>query len=367
MKQFVYIIIIGMLFSSCQREVNPELEGALNALVIDAWLTDVGTQQSINVTRSQSYFENSAPPKASGATVVIRDLTNPANGPFEFEETASTYTWVSPDGRPLGVIGNEYELTVALDGVTYTSTTTLNPVCEIDSIAFRLEPATAFFEDLFFAEFFATDLEGPGDTYWIKSWKNGVFLGRPQEINIAFDAGFSEGGLIDNTPFIQPIRDAINIQEEARNGDFLSPMRLPDTLLVRQSNQVFTTEEELYGRLEGDRLIFDTDLVAKDLIAAEIDGDFYRLSNDTIFVKGDSIYVEIHSISNEAHFFLTQVVTETTREGGFGALFATPLANVATNITPSDRSSRVAGFFNMASVASKGRRLNSKDELRILN
>ena len=90
------------------------------------------------------------------------------------------------------------------------------------------------------------------------------------------------------------------------------------------------------------------------------------LSIFNAYCRHVSVYVEIHSISNEAYFFMNQVFIETSREGGFGALFATPLANVSTNIVPDDPNNSTAGFFNIASVSSNGARLTSEDQVRIV-
>ncbi len=365
MKKLITILAIALTLGACQTEINPDLGETLNVLVVDAWLTNQGTVQHINITRSQPYFEEVAPTKVSGAIVEISDLTDPTNGPYVFQEEENYYTWTSPDDSPLGIVGNEYELKVLVQGVTYSSITTLNRVPEIDSLSFRLEEANAFLDETIFAELFAQDLEGPGDTYWIRTWKNGKYLGSPSEINLAYDAGFTEGGNVDGEVFIQPIRDAVNVFESAKNDDFLSPIALPDTFSIRNGNEVYALDNKIYGTIKNDSIIFNNNLVPKDLKGEPIDGDRYRIENDLLYVKGDSVYVEIHSISNEAHFFFNQVIIETTREGGFAALFATPLANVSTNIVPSDPSQRVAGFFNMAAVSSIGRRLNNENEISV--
>ncbi len=97
-------------------------------------------------------------------------------------------------------------------------------------------------------------------------------MNNPDEINIAFDAGFSEGGNIDGLLFIPPIRDTINPFDEEDN-EFLSP-----------------------------------------------------------FADGDDVEVEIYSITNEAFIFLNEMALQINRPGGFAELFATPLSNVPTNI-----------------------------------
>lgn len=364
--------LFALIILSCETQVNPELEPSLNVLVIDAWLTNDDPTQHINITRSQPYFDNTTPAKVPGAIVTITDLTEPSNPAYVFNEEADKYTWQSGDGSTLGVIGHRYRLEVQVDGALYTAETQLNDAPAIDSIRFRLEEGNAFLDDLIFAEFFATDLEGINDTYWIKAWKNGEFLGEPNEINIAYDAAFSVDVDNDGVQFIQPIRDGISPFEEARNEDILSPFILPDTLLFDGDTLRYMLDGSIYGIIEaGDILfeipdVFENNRVPDYLQSLPLNDERYTSRNDSLFVKGDSVYVEIHSISNEAYFFLNQVVIETTREAGFGALFATPLANVPTNIVPENRETPVAGFFNIATVTNAGDRLSEPSQVRIL-
>ena len=53
----------------------------------------------------------------------------------------------------------------------------------------------------FIVSFFARDPFGAGDTYWIKTYKNGSFLNKPQELNIAYDAAFDGGSASDGIVF----------------------------------------------------------------------------------------------------------------------------------------------------------------------
>ena len=364
MKKLIYILTLAIAFYSCETEVNPDLDASLGVLVIDAWLTDNDPIQHINITRSQPYFDDSFPEKIPGASVIVRDLTDPSNE-YIFDEREERYTWENTDGATLGIVGHEYELTVILDGVTYTSVTTLDPVPPVDSITFRLEEGNAFFDDLIFAELFATDLVGLDNTYWIKAWKNGRYLGKPEEINIAYDAAFSPAADNDGVQFIQPIRDLISPFEVDANDEIISPYNLPQRLFVANST-VFNNDGSVFGTIQENTLIFEDAKVADDFTSVSLDDDQYRLTNDSLFIKGDSVYVEIHSISNDAYFFLNQVVIETNREGGFGALFATPLANVSTNIVPQNPDNAVTGFFNIASVSTAANRLVEEDQVRII-
>lgn len=303
MKKLLYIASIAIFFS-CETTIFPELNEAEEILVIDAWLNNNLETQEIKITRSQPYFDSTFPAKVSGATVVVEDMNTGET--YNFVEGADSYTW-TPGATPLGVVDNIYRLTVTVDGETFEAYSDLGAVPPIDSIKFNFNEEDGFvLEDYISAEFVATDLIGEGNTYWIKTFKNGEFLSKPDEINIAFDAGFSAGGAVDGQVFIQPIQDGINPFDE-----------IPDS-----NNEFFPP-----------------------------------------YVVGDSVYVEIHSINLFAFNFLQEVAIQTNRPGGFAELFATPLANVSTNIESTDENSKtvIGGFFNVASISSRGRTLTQED------
>ena len=134
------------------------------------------------------------------------------------------------------------------------------------------------------------DFEGDGDTYWIKAYKNGVFLNKPNEMNIAFDAGLSVGSNSDGLIFIPPIRELTN--------------PVPDSIGV----------------------------------ADEV----------SPWAPGDICKVEIHSISNNAFSFMSLVRDQILN--GNNGIFGEPLANAQGNVTASDDSS-VLGIFNVANVS----------------
>lgn len=296
MKKILYIITILILASSCEDVINPELIDAEPVLVVDAWVNNKNEAQNIYLTRTQPYFENVFPEKVDNATVYIED--NEGNR-FDFTENDSAYTWQPVNGEVLGVTGRQYLLTVEIDGEVFVSATQMGRSPEIDSIKFSYEEADDFIQtDYYIGEFVARDFEGAGDTYWIQASKNGQFLSKPNEINVAYDAGFSRGGNVDGIVFIQPIQNAVNPFDEDpdNNNQFLPP-----------------------------------------------------------YLVNDELYVEIISISEPAFFFLNEVIIQTDRAGGFGALFAQPLANVSTNIFPADESSdtEVLGFFNVGAVTSR--------------
>ena len=299
MRQSIKILFLFILLSSCEDQITPELEDAPPVVIVDAFLTNQDSIQQIKVMLSAPYFENAPLDGVSGAVVEVFN----SNGTTVLfaEEEPGVYEWDPGINGPIADIGDTLTLNISIQDDLYSAISVLNRVPDIDSISFRFEEENLFLPDSYFAEFWSRDLIGAGDTYWIKSYKNGAYLNQPNEINIAFDAGFSEGGNVDGLIFIPPIRDAINPFEEDENDDFQSP-----------------------------------------------------------FEDGDSVFVEIHSISNETFFFLNEVRIQTDRPGGFAELFATPLSNVRTNINYSGSSEnvQVTGFFNVAAVSSAGKTLD---------
>ena len=290
------LLAAGLLFSACEDGISPELEKAGPILVVDAWLTNLPGAQVITITETQPYFENALPPGVSGANVSVVDDQGKV---YAFQEGQDgKYTWMPVSTEVFGQTGRTYTLTVEYNGDTFTSTSRMGRVPAIDSLTFTFEEENPFLPDSYLADFWATDLPGPNDTYRIKTWKNGVLLNKPSELNLAYDAGFSAGGNFDGVTFITPIRQGINPFEEDENKELLSP-----------------------------------------------------------YLPGDSIYVEIHSISLEAFNFLNEVAIQTDRPGGFSELFATPLSNVSTNIVNKDPAGKpVLGFFNVAAVSGLGKR-----------
>lgn len=292
-----------ILFSSCETVIDPALESAEPVLVVDAWITDKAEPQVIKLTKTQPYFENIIPTGVAGAQIKVTD--NLGKEYVFTEGSAGEYIWQPAAGEYFGESGLTYTLQIIAEGESYIATTLMGRVPEIDSITFRLQEGNQFSDDLYLAEFWAVDPPERGNTYWIKTYKNEKLLNKPEEINLAYDAGFSRGGNFTGVNFISPIRTAINPFEQDENNRFKSP-----------------------------------------------------------YVVGDSLYVELHSLSEASFDFMTQLVIQTNRPGGFAELFSTPLGNVSSNISNENpKGKKVVGYFNVASVSGFGRKFSSLDDV----
>lgn len=74
------------------------------------------------------------------------------------------------------------------------------------------------------------------------------------------------------------------------------------------------------------------------------------ITTDSLYSAGASVGVELHSITNETFEYLKQI-SEQAQNGG---LFATPIANIKSNIVNSDPKGKAAlGFFGASAVSRK--------------
>lgn len=293
------LVIVLFGNSACEDTINPKLEQASPVFVVDAWINNKPEPQVIKLTLSQPYLENDKlPPGVTGATIVVTD--NDAQQYVFQEDTneAGTYRWTPAAGQTFGAVGKSYTLSITANGEEFTATSYMGRVPAIDSITFESNEDSPFYDDGYTGQFWASEPAGKGDAYWIRAHKNGVLLNKPSEITIAYDAGFSQSDF-DGVEFILPIRQGINPNDQDENDEPIAPYQI-----------------------------------------------------------GDSVYVEIYSITHESYNFLNEVITQTDRPGGFGELFATPLANVSTNVNKVSGSTPVVGFFNVSSVSALGRRFN---------
>jgi hypothetical protein len=298
--RYLCFLSIPLLWA-CDDEVDLTTSSAGPILNIDAWINNKPETQHIYLTLTQDYFDNkNLPPVASGATVTVTDGDGHI---YEFTEDVKSvigaYSWKPAKGETLGAVGKSYTLKVVYNGETYTATSLMKRVPTVDSLTLSYQEGMGMMDDIYRAEFWATDPPGKGDTYWIRAYKDGQLLNKASEITTAYDAGTSSGSGFDGVTFITPIRVGINAND------------------------------------------FDDD-----------DRPVSPLSN------GDSMYVEIHSINLVSFNYLAEVVSQADRMGGISELFTSaPLANVSTNIINSNANgSAVVGFFNVAAVSGLGKK-----------
>jgi hypothetical protein len=296
MKKLIYIPALLLLLASFSCEDVVEIDAKIEEpqLVVDAWLNQLDTTQTVLLSLTQDYFNNAAPQGVTAATVILINETQGKALPFTHQDNGA-YTWTPQPGEQIGTTGDVYTLAVSYQNWNYEASSQLKPVPPVDSIVYEFREAELGNPEGIFAQFYAIDLPGIGDTYWIKTYKNGEFLNKPSEMNLSADGTFDQGSGTDGIVFITPIREAIN--------------RITD------------------------------------------DSDSEDNSEVPPYAVGDHIRVEIHSLTNPAFRFLSIARDQITN--GSNGIFALPVANSPTNIVGVEAEAPAAvGFFNIATVTS---------------
>ncbi|MEE9438685.1 MAG: DUF4249 domain-containing protein [Saprospiraceae bacterium] len=285
MKYLSILFLLLFIFISCEDVIDVDSGFEESQIVIDAWITNQSSTQIITLTESQDYFDNRLPTPIENALVTV------TNGSVihQFEDVGDgKYSWTPGMNQTIGDVGNTMVLNVAVGEKSYIAQTEIDPVPEIDSIKIFFEDQViGVDEEELFAELYARDLPGVGNTYWVKSYKNDTLLNRPLELNLIYDATFEAGTNLDGVTFIRPLRFAVNALDD--NG-------IPQSLNL-----------------------------------------------------GDKVRCEIYSISYEAFQFL-QIVKEQATNGDSG-IFARPIANSKGNIYNISTEERVLGIFNVAEMS----------------
>lgn len=281
----LHVILLGLVLlglSSCEDPIDINLQTGPAQLAVDGWLTDQPGPQTIKLTRTAGYFDAAQPPAALGATVIVADEDSVIHEFVDLKGTGN-YVWTPKNGEKFGKIGKRYLLGIRYDGQEYYALSQMQPVPAVDSLVFREEKLNPVSDETGYqAEFYATDLPGQSDYYWIRTYHNGKRLDGTNNIVVSYNGSFNGSADTDGLLFIQPIRWAIN----------------PD--------------------------------------------DLYQLK--------DSVRVEVLSITPDAFYFFQQLSTQINN----GGLFASPPANVPTNIVNRNASGpKAVGFFGVSAMSSK--------------
>jgi hypothetical protein len=213
----IILFLTTLLLTSCEDVIDLDTETGPVQLVVDGWITNDSGKQEIKLTLSSAYFDNSSPKPALNAEVIINDNLGNTYAFLDTQNTG-TYTWQPAGNDTLGHIGRNYTLHIKYSGEEFTSFNEIRRVPPIDSMVYTEESLPFEPEkgpkDGYMAEFYARDLVGDGDCYWIKAFRGRKrYKNTGANISIAYDAAFNAGSSADGLIFIQPVRSSITIDE----------------------------------------------------------------------------------------------------------------------------------------------------------
>lgn len=125
----ILALLFALILISCEDVISVDLDTAPPRLVIDAsidWVKGTpGNEQKILLSTTTGYYSAEFP-TVSGAEITV---TNTAGTVFAFTEMGIAGQYVCTNFEP--VIGETYQLTVRLNGQTYTASETLTATPDI--------------------------------------------------------------------------------------------------------------------------------------------------------------------------------------------------------------------------------------------
>lgn len=202
---FILFAFVALTFTACEDPIEVPSQFEESQLAVDAWLTNTNQAQTITLSETVDYFGGGQPPAVENASVSVCNETKTTCYKFVHQENGR-YVWQPGIDETFGDIGDQLTLEIELNDEIIIAATDIARTARIDSIGLDFEEETLALEEGIYAQVYAYDPAGRGDTYWIRTYKNDSLLNRPEEQVVAFDATFDAGADIDGTYFIPPLR-----------------------------------------------------------------------------------------------------------------------------------------------------------------
>jgi len=214
----IIIFILLIVITSCEKVIDYKVSDGEVQYVIDAFVTNDTGVQTIKLSYSQNILNSSNVKPILGATVkVVNRIFIPGvidtsrTFIFNDEKNDGNYIWKPnpSDIFPFGIPLTQYDLSVTIKGEEFIATSFMDSTVDItNAISDTLLEADSSFGRTVRKGYVLTmkptrDLAGRPNGYWFKTFRNGKFLNRPSQLNLAYDAAFGPG--FDGIFFIAPI------------------------------------------------------------------------------------------------------------------------------------------------------------------
>lgn len=202
MRQLVFIFLTS-IFLGCEDPVQVKLDEGSTLLVVDAFITNTKTPQTIRLSYSSAFFSNQKNAPVTSAEVMVRNVITGAVFPFTMvDQGLYTYT---DTAHPINDFDTEYQLEIRLNSVLYTSQAVLRRSAGIDSIQVELIPPSfsqpSQNTKRFSCRLWAKDSTGYyNDYYWIQTRRNDTLFNDVSDINLSIDGTNGEVPLISGPP-----------------------------------------------------------------------------------------------------------------------------------------------------------------------
>lgn len=204
--KYTSLIIALLVFVSCQKVIDVEVEDADENIVIDASYNAITEKVKVKISRSAALFSNTGFEIIQDATIELEtpdgnviELVHLGQGIYEYENLTPTYSAT-------------YKMTAIVDGQTFQADAFLPNVIPLDSLTQQFQEASLFGPE---GNIIFMNLSDPGGSNFYRAVRivNGDTLTARGE-QFIFDNSFSEGN-VQTVPFFSSryeIDDTITVQ-----------------------------------------------------------------------------------------------------------------------------------------------------------
>jgi hypothetical protein len=208
MKQLLYLLALVVVFSSCERVIDINLNAVQKKYVIEGNITNItGNTTTVLLTQTKNFDEDNDFVGVSGAAITITDDNN-TPVPLT-ESSAGVYTTTAINGRS----GHTYTLKVSIGTQVFTATSRMPSKVNLDDIFVTDE--TLFGDTKKMANVVYVDPAGKGNAYRFIQFLNG----RKEKSLFVRDDDLTDGKVINRTLFY--FNDNDDERRDIKKGDAL--------------------------------------------------------------------------------------------------------------------------------------------------
>jgi hypothetical protein len=207
---FLFIALLAITFSACQKVIDVGLNTAEKRYVIEAVITDQPNSCKVLLTQTRNFDENNVFNGVTGASITISD--NSAV-PVTLTETSSgVYEAASLKGIP----GHTYNLTTVVAGHTFTATSKMPALVPFDSL--YISERTFFDKTNKYATLSYKDPAGRGNAYRYIQYVNGI----KEKTVFVRDDDLTDGRAIERILFFFTDDEEEEEKKKLKTGDIVT-------------------------------------------------------------------------------------------------------------------------------------------------
>lgn len=207
MKQLLYIVIVIVSLSACQKVIDINLNNAAKKYVIEGIVTDQVNGVRVEISQTMNFEEDNTFEGVSGANVTITD--NNATT-YVLQETATPGVYSTTGFK--GLIGRTYSMYVQIGADTFRAVSTMPREVYFDSLG--LQDRVVFGETRRVPTVYYSDPEGKGNAYHFVEWHNGE-----QESTIFVRNDENTDGKSLSIQLVSFSNDSDNEEKKIKTGD----------------------------------------------------------------------------------------------------------------------------------------------------